>query len=374
MVKDVEVDLSDAAVNSQQGDKLQKVAHSCNNVLAEIETTIDRYCEISTQRSVKRVWKRLKWEPDEVRDFRNRLCSNIGLLNAINGRITRDGVLELLKHKTNEQDQMLLDWLSSKNYAAQQCDYISRRQPGTGEWFLESSKFKIWIETPAETLFCPGIPGSGKTILASVVIDELQSRYGNNPDVGIAYIFCTFQQHDDQSQKPESLLASILQKLTRGMSPIPDIVKDLFEKHRTKGTRPSINAISRALRSIVSQFSRAFIVIDALDECYIPAISRLLDEVFNLQTSSNLNILATSRLIPEIMARFQDKPIQEISAPKPDVIKYINSNLGKLPSFVSRDWQLQQEIRVGITDAVDGMWVPSFCLFPQLSLYIHLTV
>jgi hypothetical protein len=47
--------------------------------------------------------------------------------------------------------------------------------------------------------------------------------------------------------------------------------------------------------------------------------------------------------------------MQEIRAANPDVMRYLSANLYRLPSFVTRNPQLQQEITAGITDAVDGM-------------------
>ncbi|EAW23743.1 ankyrin repeat domain-containing protein [Aspergillus fischeri NRRL 181] len=305
----------------------------------------------------RRVWKRLKWEPDDVRDLRSRLCSNIGLLNAINVRINRDGILELLEHKNNEQDQKCLDWLSPANYAIPQSDYIDRRQPGTGDWLLESPAFQPWIERPQETLFCPGIPGAGKTILASVVVDKLESEFGNDRDVGIAYIFCSFEHRDDQMQNPDSLLASFLRQLGQNLDPIPDSIVALYDKHKVKGTRPSFNETSKALRLVVRRLPRVFIVIDALDECRRLAISRVLDELFNLQAAHNLNLLATSRFIPEMTAKFQGKPTEEIRAAKADVMIYLNANMNKLHAFVSRNRQLQQKIIVEISDAAGGMFL-----------------
>lgn len=147
-MNDVKIDLSNTALSSKQETELQEIAASCRNVLAGIEKPIERYSAINAPHSFKRVWKCLKWEPDDIRDLWNCLCSNIGLLNAINGRITRDGVLELLEHKNNEQDQKCLEWLSPTNYAVQQSDFIGWRQPGTGEWLLELLEFLAWIERP----------------------------------------------------------------------------------------------------------------------------------------------------------------------------------------------------------------------------------
>jgi hypothetical protein len=100
---------------------------------------------------------------------------------------------------------------------------------------------------------------------------------------------------------------------------------------------------------------RVFIVIDALDECRRLAISQILDELFDLQATHNLNILATSRFIPEIMAKFQDKPTEEIRAAKADVITYLNANMNKLHASVLRNQQLQQKIANDISDAAGGM-------------------
>lgn len=355
VINDIKIDLSGTTLSDAQETRLQEIAVSCSNVLAGIEKTIERYSAIDAPHSFKRIWKRLKWKPDDASDLRNRLCSNIGLLNAINGRMTHDSVLDLLKYKSNEEDQQCLNWLSPTNYAIQQSNFIGRRQQGTGGWLPESLKFQVWLERPQQTLFCPGIPGAGKTIIASIVINELEVRFENNRDVGVAYLFCSFEHYDDQIQKPESLLASILRQLTQGLDSIPENIIALHAKHKANGTRPSFNEISKALRSIMSRLAWVFIVIDALDECNTSAISPILDEFFDIQLTTRLNILATSRFLPEIMARFQDRPTQEIRATNPDVMIYLNANLKKLPAFVSRNQQLQQEIVKKITAAADGM-------------------
>src|SRR5262249_1399229 len=145
----------------------------------------------------------------------------------------------------------------------------------------------------------------------SIVIEELHSRHGNNSDIGVAYVYCNYKRHSEQ--KPEALMASVLRQLAQEQQSLPDAVKILYEKNRFKGTRPSIDEISQTLHSVSGHFSQLFIVMDALDECG-ESRDRILDEVFNLQVKHNLNFLATSRSIPEITARFEGMPSQEIRA------------------------------------------------------------
>lgn len=355
VVHDEDLSLTNAVLDNQLKDDIRKIATSCGNVLAEIERTLERYQDIDTGHGVKNAWKRLRWDQDEIRDLQDRFCHNINLLKGINGRITRDNVVELLEHQKDAQHQACLDWLSSTGYAEVQSEYVSQRQPGTGEWLLESSKFQDWVSKPGATLFCPGIPGAGKSILASMMIEELNIRYENDSSVGIAYFFCSFQMHDDQSQKIESLLACLLRQLAHNLPQIPESLKSLYQKYKSRGTRPSLDEYFASIRFTLTQLSRAFIVIDALDECHFSTIARLLDIILELQSPSNLNLLSTSRLIPEITARFKNKPTFEIRAAMPDVIEYLRGNLSMLPSFVSRNPQLQDDIVHKITGAADGM-------------------
>jgi hypothetical protein len=61
--------------------------------------------------------------------------------------------------------------------------------------YLQPIDFFGRVETDGETLFCPGIPGGGKTILTSVVIDNLQRKFRKRKDVAsIAYLYCNFRR------------------------------------------------------------------------------------------------------------------------------------------------------------------------------------
>jgi Cdc6-like AAA superfamily ATPase len=56
-------------------------------------------------------------------------------------------------------------------------DLRTDRLTGTGRWFSESTKFQAWLHgDESKTLICPGIPGSGKTLLATRVVDMLQEK------------------------------------------------------------------------------------------------------------------------------------------------------------------------------------------------------
>ncbi|KAM7221643.1 hypothetical protein V8F06_003034 [Rhypophila decipiens] len=72
------------------------------------------------------------------------------------------------------------------------------RLDGTGRWFVNHSKFQNWltVERAPNTLFCPGMPGSGKTILTSSAIDEVrkwQKDTRSPPNIGLAYFYFSYK-------------------------------------------------------------------------------------------------------------------------------------------------------------------------------------
>jgi Cdc6-like AAA superfamily ATPase len=269
----------------------------------------------------------------------------------------QEGFGKLLRVQHNLEHENILEWLTPINYAPQQSDYIRRRQQGTGQWLLNSTEFQTWLNNGKQTLFCPGIPGVGKTILTAIVIDDLTTRFQNDSNIGIAYLYCNFRRRNEQ--KADDLLASLLKQLSQERPLLPNTVKDLYDRHKAKQTRPSFDDISRVLQSVTAVYSRVFIIVDALDECQISDVywTRFLSELFNLQTKQGINVLVTSRFIPEIIDRFKGTVSLEIRASREDVERYLEGNMEQLLPFVRRNGQLQEEIKTGISKAIDGMYV-----------------
>jgi hypothetical protein len=183
-------------------------------------------------------------------------------------------------------------------------------------------------------------------------------RFQGEADIGITYLYCNFRRQDEQ--KADHLLASLLKQLSQERTSLPDSVKALYEKHKDKRTRPSFDEISRTFQSVVAMFSKVFIVIDALDECQTTdgCRTRLLTEIFLAQAKSRANVFATSRVLAEVTEKFEGSISLEIRASEEDVRRYLNGCMFRLPGFVGRNPDLQEEIKSGIVLLVKGMWVP----------------
>jgi Cdc6-like AAA superfamily ATPase len=296
---------------------LGDICHSCQKVLDELNRTLVKYKELGSHQTnvgskVKRAWKRLTLEPENIRDLRIRISVNINLLNAFNLQRTKNDASRILHDTTklvqnqgDQERQAILNWLTPADYAEQQSDFIKLRQAGTGEWLLNSTKFKTWVDNPKDTLFCPGIPGAGKTILTSIVVEELITRFQHDANITVAHLYCNFNRQNEQTY--ENLLASLLKQLTQGKPSLPESVKLLYAQYKSRNTRPSVDEISKTLQSVGAEYSQVFIVVDALDECKVNngCQRKLISYIFDLQTKYRVNFFATSRNIPEIMKRFE---------------------------------------------------------------------
>jgi Cdc6-like AAA superfamily ATPase len=249
-------------------------------------------------------------------------------------------------------------WLTRTNFSAQQSDIISKRQGGTGLWLLNSKEYKMWIDEKKQTLFCPGIPGAGKTMMSSIVVDDLRNAFDDNDQICIACLFCSYKSQNEQTSA--DLLASLLKQLVQERSVLPDVVDTLHEKHAKLNTRPSFHELSTVLNFVVDSYSRVFFVVDALDECKnIDRIrEHLLREIFKLQNQTKkISLFATSRIIPTIMNEFKGSISLEIRASSEDVLRYLDGHMSRLPSFVSRNPDLRGRIKTEIVKAADGMYV-----------------
>ncbi|KAF4426403.1 Vegetative incompatibility protein HET-E-1 [Colletotrichum fructicola] len=264
-------------------------------------------------------------QPAEVERERSAREQLSAQLTEVENAVTAVGedVKQVHVKLTTAEDKKLfkdiLEWLSPINYGSMQSDHFTMRHEGTGQWFLSSPQYQEWNESTGKTLYCPGIPGAGKTILTSIVINDLVSKAESNTEVGIAYVYCSFQRATEQNI--EHMLSSLLKQLAERAPDPSESLRSLFEKHKHWQTRPSVAELSKTLELVCKTFARVYILIDALDECQaVGCRSSLLKTLFKQRTGTGapVHLFATSRFIPEIEEEFEDPLRCEIKASEKD--------------------------------------------------------
>ncbi|KAJ7177596.1 hypothetical protein C8R46DRAFT_889097, partial [Mycena filopes] len=242
----------------------------------------------------------------------------------------------------------IIDWFSLINFFQQHADITSARQKGTGGWLLVHPHFQEWKEGLGRTLWCSGIPGAGKTVLASMVVDHLSQ----SPTARTA---CIYLNHKETKvQTPANLLASIWRQLVIGGRDI-SAVRTLYEGHSEKKTTPSLVEIENIVQSEIGM-SKVYIVVDAVDEYPEELRQILLPALAAMGPTCNLMMTSRPHITPS--SAFQNIKFLEIHADMDDIQAYVNMEINKSPhlsKFVQKQPTLMGEIHARISGKVDGM-------------------
>jgi Cdc6-like AAA superfamily ATPase len=201
-------------------------------------------------------------------------------------------------------------------------------------------------------LWCPGIPGAGKTILASLIIDNLEREH-SSPDAICAYVYCNYTKRKEQTAVSllSNLLQQVLQHSTTGT--LPAEVQSLYHLHKKHGTRPTLAQITDTLRALTANFSAFRVVVDALDECAESDDDalRFISAVRSLGPS--VKLLCTSRFSTVFEKYFEGAERVEISADSHDIRIYLDSQIQQQPGL-ARHVRVDSSLKDEIIDAIVG--------------------
>jgi NACHT domain len=111
--------------------------------------------------------------------------------------------------------------------------------------------------------------GSGKSVLASLVVEEMSKIVKKSPNKQLTYFFCdsTNSNRQRELEQASTIYNDLLkQMLRRQKKAIPDYVVEDFDDKGTDGFLDEQLCLD-ALKDMLGQCQESIIVIDAIDEC-----------------------------------------------------------------------------------------------------------
>ncbi|KAH6905069.1 hypothetical protein BKA70DRAFT_1506074 [Coprinopsis sp. MPI-PUGE-AT-0042] len=168
-----------------------------------------------------------------------------------------------------------LDWLSSINFRVVLLDNLKKRAPGTGLSFLRSTTFQRCLEGKIEVLLGSGMPGAGKTVLASAVIEFLQDKANASPF--------------------RDILAALVRQALERHPHLQPLVAPIYDRHRLEKTQPTQDELVFVLVSISKQFRTIFFAIDGLDEAHRFCASGPLERIESLFPNVEQFVVAATK-------------------------------------------------------------------------------
>ncbi|KAK4176463.1 ankyrin repeat-containing domain protein [Triangularia setosa] len=257
------------------------------------------------------------------------------------------------------------EWLAPVNVATNHKAATSLRHGESGTWFLQGDEFQRWLKEDNSFLWLHAIPGAGKTILSSSIINYLQDNV-QSQDVGLAYFYCDYK--DSQKQDPSKLLSTILAMLAKQNSAVFENIQDFFLEQFRMGptfTADFDDLVAEFGTFISNHFRTVVVVVDALDETSPSSWETLTDAFQNLREQCpSLKLLVTSRNELPIARAFHALPSASIeqSDVADDIQHYVEGEVGtkvKQRKLKLRDPELQNVIVESLVTGSKGMfqWV-----------------
>lgn len=239
-------------------------------------------------------------------------------LNTIQDGLERENRIQILRS------------ISTVPYASHHKAARKGRLEGSGQWLLMNKAFKAWrSESTSSVLWLHGIPGSGKTKLTSLVVDELTGSEN------MAYFYCMRNPAEPLRGQCHAILASLVQQLasTSPDSPIlPPVVAQYQDALDGMAGFDDFawtsDESSSIMLELLQEYPAVTLVFDALDEVNADDRQELMDILSELlrESPNLLKIFVSSRENYDIALHFEGSPNIYIDA---------QDNRGDIESFMS---------------------------------------
>jgi hypothetical protein len=275
------------------------------------------------------------------------------------------------EHRKSEYKEKIVQWLYAIepgiNWSNHE-DAWSKHQPNTGVWLVQDSdEFNLWKTTKDRVLWVQGLPGVGKTIMISHIIEHLKHFCEAEAKRVLTYFYFDFGT--PAKQTAVSCARILLSQLVSRSADMPGSIKNLYDKTCSHGSKsPGIDDLTAMLTLYANceDVEDLYIVLDAIDECSLKDGKRaeLLEWLDQLtqKLSPKLHLCISGRPEQDIcetlcsFPRLTDIKMEE-SKIGADIETYLRYELSRRPKFTRLPAELREEMQDALTRGAQGMSV-----------------
>jgi hypothetical protein len=257
----------------------------------------------------------------------------------------------------------VLKWLSSIDASTNLNEGLRKRKKGSGQWFIDSSLFKEWMDGSRRHIWMYGIPGCGKTVLIPTIIDHIHLVQRSQPLRHVLYFFFDFASNEKRKldQAVRCLTAQLYSKCSNSRQELEQLYSSCDDGRR----QPSFESLNVTFSCMLRHSEEIRIIFDALDESNTRNdLVRWLEDTASSE-HSGLQLLLTSRQEGDIQSELETwmHPRNMVHLSKDsincDIRAYIKEQLQKESHF--KRWRsvvsVQEDIESEIMSKVDGIYV-----------------
>ncbi|KAM6514315.1 hypothetical protein FALCPG4_015465 [Fusarium falciforme] len=273
-----------------------------------------------------------------------------------------------------ERGNVILRWISDEPYEKHHIQTKNEVLKGTGKWLLHDPTFIRWKnESASSILWLYGIPGSGKSKLTSIVVEDALEALRRNQAPAPAYFYCSRNPAEPGRSDPSRIAASIARQLSTPQTggPLLEAAIEVYKKREEKAFASGPLRLDESKELILKLLERyedatMTIVIDALDECNSATRGDLLDTLEDLLKTSPclLKIFVSSRTDQDIVYKLDNYPNLHLSSDcnSVDIDLFVRSETkrlidkGSLLRLSTRKEEIRDKIVHKLTFKAQGMF------------------
>ncbi|KAM0802047.1 ankyrin repeat-containing domain protein [Usnea florida] len=193
-------------------------------------------------------------------------------------------------------------WLSAPDPSSNYNRALKDRHAATGDWFLKGKAYQDWLSETYSLLWLHGIPGCGKTVLSSAIIQSTFGYCESRTNSVVLYFYFDFNNF--QKQQHGHMVRSLVSQLLSYNHTVPSKLSELYSSCMSGERQPSLENLLATLHRMMTAFGQVYVVLDALDEC--EDISDALTTIEKIRSWKDVrcSILVMSRIEKDIEDSF----------------------------------------------------------------------
>ena len=239
--------------------------------------------------------------------------------------------------------------------------------PGTCTWILDRPEFNTWRgrgldNTVTKLLWLTGVPGAGKTVLSSFVINEIAAASNERDSRPILHFFFKLTDNDKNSvlAVTRSLLYQLYSLFPATLSPGIVALRDNSGKEKALSELGLWDLFVKHTKDLAN----LVIVLDALDECY--GVDVLLRRLSSLLQCCHASIFVASRKEENIALALAGYPQivichEDVEA---DIRSYVTAEIKEIPRF--RGKSVQYRMIDALSSGHGGMFLWAYLMVKEL--------
>ena len=219
---------------------------------------------------------------------------------------------EQILPKSAEEIDKIRQWLEPTSYSIAGGEFkkhLASRALGTGQWLTSAAEYEEWLHGQSKgLLWITGIPGSGKSVHAAKLIDDISKAY---PECPVLFFF--FRQIIAANHNPQALLRDWMDQVLKYSPPLQQQLWTYIEDGVVLDSLSHGDLLKDLQLAFRGLPDKVFCISDALDEmdtgnhAFLQSLGAL-----GQWRPDKVKVLITSRPVPKVEEPLRETPALHI--------------------------------------------------------------